>query len=84
MNPMGIGFGAFKPHTIRCVCIVIPLWCIAPLLPDQVGRVSVVIQQGLPESSRVIYRMILKAPDRHISHGGYFFDKGERYVVRRL
>lgn len=30
---MGIGFGAFKPYNTRCVCIVTPLWCIAPLLP---------------------------------------------------
>ena len=61
---MGIGFGSFKAHTVRCDCIVIRMFMMPRIeMPDcLVGRLLLYI-----ESNRIIYSMILKTPDRQFA-----------------
>jgi hypothetical protein len=72
---MGMDSGFSKPIYRGAKSIVIRLHngVLAPLFPGLCGRVSVVIQQGLPESDGVIRYMILKMPDHQLSLGGFYF-----------
>ncbi len=73
MNPMGIGFGSFKTHSVRCVLHRNPErhnCC----LPDTMSGVCCYIT-GSSEGNRVIYTMILKTPDRQCPIDGFFVKK---------